>query len=234
MGRSVLVIEDDRQIADVVKLNLTQQLDCQVKLALDGLVGMTEAEAKPWDLIILDVMLPGMDGLEVLRRIRAKSHSQPVLMLTAKSTELDRVLGLEMGADDYLTKPFSMMELIARVKATFRRTDAMTAGGGDGRERITIAGLTLDPDKREAVLDGRLLELTAKEFDLLWFFARNPGRVFSRTQVLDTVWGYSHSGYEHTVNTHINRLRTKLEKDPAQPEYLLTVWGVGYKFREKG
>ncbi|HNH90609.1 MAG TPA: response regulator transcription factor [Thiobacillaceae bacterium] len=232
MGRNVLVIEDERQIADVIKLNLQQQLDCKVKLALDGHVGLTEAEARSWDLIILDIMLPGVDGLEILRRVRAKSRSQAVLMLTAKSTELDRVLGLELGADDYLTKPFSMLELIARVKAAFRRMDALTAGGGDGREQVSIAGLTLDPVRRTVTLDGQELDLTAKEFDLIWFFARNPGRVYSRTQVLDAVWGYSHSGYEHTVNTHINRLRSKLEKDPAQPEYLLTVWGVGYKFRE--
>jgi DNA-binding response OmpR family regulator len=154
-------------------------------------------------------------------------------MLTSKSSELDRVLGLELGADDYLTKPFSVMELVARVKAIFRRSDALAPDATTEAPKVIRAGeLQIDPDKRQVTLAGRPVELTAKEFDLLVHFARNPGRVYSRSQLLDAVWGYSHSGYEHTVNSHINRLRMKIEADPAKPRYILTVWSVGYKFNE--
>lgn len=232
MPRNVLIVEDERQLAEVIRLNL-RDLDCTVKVTLDGHVGLAEAESRDWDLIILDVMLPGVDGLEILRRVRARSRTQAVLLLTAKATELDRVLGLELGADDYLTKPFSMMELLARVKAILRRQDAFIQGGnGEAQQGQSIGELAIDPVRRSAVLRGQHLDLTAKEFDLLHFFVRNPGRVYNRQQLLDAIWGYSHSGYEHTVNTHINRLRGKLERNPAEPEYLLTVWGVGYKFRE--
>ncbi|MES9895544.1 MAG: response regulator transcription factor, partial [Candidatus Thiodiazotropha endolucinida] len=153
---------------------------------------------------------------------------------TAKSTELDRVVGLEMGADDYLTKPFSVPELLARIKALFRRMEALPSGGATSgkQEIIERGGLSLDVDKRSVKIDGKLVELTAKEFDLLLYFARNPGRVFSRIQLLDKVWGYNHDGYEHTVNSHINRLRSKIETDPAAPRYVLSVWGVGYKVSE--
>lgn len=232
MQRSVLVIEDEPEIANLVKLHL-KDLGCQVKLAFDGIVGVAETEAKNYDLIILDLMLPGIDGLEVCRRLRAKSNYTPVLMLTAKSTELDRVLGLEMGADDYLTKPFSIMELVARVKAIFRRLDALSSTSPQSPMKILRArDLVIDPAKREAALNGKIVELTSKEFDLLLHFAQNPGRVYSRAQLLDKVWGYEHSGYEHTVNSHINRLRAKIEKDASNPEYILTVWSVGYKFTE--
>jgi DNA-binding response OmpR family regulator len=232
MQRSVLVIEDEPEIANLVKLHL-KDLGCHVKLAFDGIVGFAEIEAKNYDLIILDLMLPGMDGLEVCRRLRSKSNYTPVLMLTAKSTELDRVLGLEMGADDYLTKPFSIMELVARVKAIFRRLDALASTSSHSPMKVVRAReLVIDPAKREATLAGRVVELTSKEFDLLLHFAQNPGRVYSRAQLLDKVWGYEHSGYEHTVNSHINRLRAKIEKDPSNPEYILTVWSVGYKFTD--
>ncbi len=228
--RSVLVIEDEVIIADLVKLHL-RDLGCQVKLAFDGLVGVTEAEAKRYDLIILDLMLPGIDGLEVCRRLRGKSNYTPILMLTAKSTDLDRVLGLEMGADDYLTKPFNIMELVARVKAIFRRVDALQAdtSGGHGKV-VSSRGIMLDANKREATMDGRSLELTSKEFDLLFHLLQNRDRVYSRSQLLDHVWGYQHSGYEHTVNSFINRLRNKIEPDPAKPRYIVTMRGVGYKF----
>ncbi|HSF46812.1 MAG TPA: response regulator transcription factor [Burkholderiales bacterium] len=232
MQRSVLVIEDEPEIADLVKLHL-KDLNCHVKVAFDGIVGLAEAEAKVYDLIILDLMLPGVDGLEVCRRLRGKSTYTPILMLTAKSSELDRVLGLEMGADDYLTKPFSVMELMARVKALFRRVDAL--GGASpltAQKSLSFRELTIDPVKREVTIKGKPIELTTKEFDLLLHFAQNPGRVYTRAQLLDNVWGYEHSGYEHTVNSHINRLRAKIEEDPANPRYILTVWGVGYKFGE--
>jgi len=208
------------------------ELSCTVKTAFDGIVGLAEAESRPYDLIILDLMLPGMDGLEICRRIRAKGRYTPILMLTAKSTELDRVLGLEMGADDYLTKPFSVLELAARVKAIFRRVDSLAQP--EGKDKVIESGpLRVDVDRREVTLQGKPVELTAKEFDLLLHFAENPGRVYSRSQLLDKVWGYSHSGYEHTVNSHINRLRAKIEANPNQPEFIQTVWGVGYKFRDR-
>lgn len=232
MSRSVLVIEDEPEIADLVKLHL-KDLNCHVKVAFDGIVGLAEAEAKVYDLIILDLMLPGIDGLEVCRRLRGKSTYTPILMLTAKSSELDRVLGLEMGADDYLTKPFSVMELMARVKALFRRVDAL--GGTSplmAQKSLSFRELTIDSVKREVTIKAKPIELTTKEFDLLLHFAQNPGRVYTRAQLLDNVWGYEHSGYEHTVNSHINRLRAKIEEDPANPRYILTVWGVGYKFSE--
>ena len=156
-----------------------------------------------------------------------------ILMLTARSSEMDRVLGLEIGADDYVTKPFSIRELLARVKAILRRVEELTDGGGETAPAvIRAADLELDPAKRIARCGGQNVDLTAKEFDLLLHFARNPGKVYTRSQLLDKVWGYGHDGYEHTVNSHINRLRAKIEKDPAHPVYILTVWGVGYKFAD--
>lgn len=231
MQRSVLVIEDESEIAELVKLHL-RDLGCQVKLAFDGIVGVAEAEAKSYDLVILDLMLPGIDGLEVCRRLRGKSNYTPILMLTSKATELDRVLGLEMGADDYLTKPFNVMELVARVKAIFRRVDALNSGTKTGEKIVSSGNLRLDATKREATLDGGELELTTKEFDLLFHLMQNRGRVYSRSQLLDHVWGYNHSGYEHTVNSFINRLRNKIEPDSAKPCRIVTVRGVGYKFSE--
>ena len=233
MSRQVLVIEDDEDIANLVKLQLTE-LSCQVKLAFDGAVGLAEAQSGHYDLVILDLMLPGMDGLEICRRIRGQGRYVPILMLTSKSSEIDRVLGLEMGADDYVTKPFSVIELAARVKAIFRRVDNLSKGQDDAKAVIRAGGLSIDISRRVVELNGKPLDLTAKEFDLLVHFARHPGRVFSRTQLLDSVWGYSHSGYEHTVNSHINRLRTKLETAPDEPPLIETVWGVGYKFHDPG
>jgi len=231
MPHNVLVIEDQEDIADLVKLHL-KDIDCRAKLAFDGIVGLSEAESKSYDLIILDVMLPGMDGLEVCKRLRAKANYTPILMLTSKSSEIDRVLGLELGADDYLTKPFSVMELIARVKAIFRRVNAIAAGTTNSTAHIQIGEMEIDVERRSISMAGSPIELTAKEFDLLLHLAQNPGRVYSRDQLLDFVWGYNHSGYEHTVNSHINRLRAKVEADPANPTYVLTVWGVGYKFAD--
>ncbi len=232
MSRNVLIVEDQQDLAELVQLHL-KDLNCQVTLAPDGIAGMAEADARDYDLVILDLMLPGMDGLEICRRLRARPRYVPVLMLTAKSTELDRVLGLELGADDYLTKPFSVLELVARVKAIFRRGDALGQPAAAQPVATIRAGeLAIDVDRREVRVGERGIELTAKEFDLLVHFARQPGRVFTRSQLLDAVWGYSHSGYEHTVNSHINRLRAKIEQDPSSPRYVLTVWSVGYKFNE--
>jgi DNA-binding response OmpR family regulator len=232
--RRVLVVEDDPDIGRLITLQLAE-LDCESRLVADGVTGLAEAEAGHYDLVVLDVMLPRMDGLQICRRLRATEQHTPILMLTAKSSELDRVLGLELGADDYLTKPFSMLELAARLKGMFRRAEQLAAAkvaaaAAPPAELIEVAGLSIDLQRHEARVAGRAVELTAKEFELLAYFARSPGRVFTRTQLLDQVWGYSHSGYEHTVNSHINRLRNKIERDPANPDFIQTVWGVGYKF----
>ena len=231
MSHKVLVIEDQREIANLVKLHL-HDIDCQVKLAFDGTAGLADAEANHYDLIILDLMLPGENGLEICRRLRARADYTPILMLTSRASELDRVLGLEMGADDYLTKPFSLLELVARVKAIFRRVKAVAAGTMTATSTVQAGDVVIDVHKRLVTLQGRSVELTAKEFDLLLHLAQNPGRVYTREQLLDFVWGYNHSGYEHTVNSHINRLRNKIETDPGNPVYVRTVWGVGYKFSE--
>jgi len=232
MLRRVLVIEDDRDIAQLVRIHV-EELNCRVTLAHDGIAGLAQAESGSFHLVILDLMLPGLDGLEITRRLRARADYTPLLMLTAKSSELERVLGLEMGADDYLTKPFSVLELSARVKAILRRMEKLPAASAvDTHKILEVGSLKVDVDRRSVHVRGKPVELTAKEFDLLLFFAQNPGRVYSREQLLNHVWGYSHSGYEHTVNSHINRLRAKIEADPANPALMLTVWGVGYKFNE--
>jgi DNA-binding response OmpR family regulator len=178
-------------------------------------------------------MLPTLDGLAVCSTLRQQHVFTPVLMLTARSTEDDRVAGLELGADDYLTKPFSVRELLARVKALSRRADAYSTGDREVRALVLrIDDLSIDVDRRKVTVAGSPVALTALEFDLLLCFAGHPGRVYTRAQLLEAVWGYSHDGYGHTVNSHINRLRTKIERDPSMPQFVLTVWGVGYKFRE--
>ena len=233
MTRNVLIIEDNPGIGELVRMHVAE-LGMNPVLCERGDTGLERFREGGIDLVILDLMLPGLDGLSVCREIRSGPGYVPVLMLTAKSTELDRVLGLEMGADDYLTKPFSVAELSARVKALFRRVDAMasTTVTQPSQQVLITDGLRIDPLRRRVFIKDRPVELTAREFDLLWHFASHPGQVFSRTQLLDTVWGYSHEGYEHTVNTHINRLRGKIEADPADPAFIQTVWGVGYRFRE--
>lgn len=232
MPRKILVIEDDHNIADLVALHLRDE-GYDVEVQRNGEDGLASAQKGQHDLIILDLMLPGSDGLSICRVLRSEQCYVPILMLTAKSSELDRVLGLEMGADDYLTKPFSIRELVARVKALFRRVDAMgTVPCEPPRETLDCGALHIDVVRRTVSTGGKPVDLTAKEFELLLFFAQHPGRVYSRIQLLDQVWGYGHEGYEHTVNSHINRLRAKIEQDPAKPHYVLTVWGVGYKFTE--
>ena len=223
----ILVVEDDHDIAHLIALHL-REVGYQVDLVADGATGLEQA-ILGYDLIVLDVVLPKLSGTELCQRLRAGGDTTLILMLTARSGELDRVLGLELGADDYLTKPFSFRELQARVKALLRRR-AQSGGAAPPINLIEADALTIDVENREAVFEGRPLHLTLKEFDLLVQFARHPGRVYTRTQLLDLVWGYGYEGLEHTVNSHINRLRGKLEHDPGNPKYIQTVWGVGYRF----
>ncbi len=233
MAHTILVAEDQADIRELLALNLRQS-GYDVLAVADGPAALAAQTEAPRDLLLLDLMMPGLDGLEVCKALRARGSSTPILMLTAKATELDRVLGLELGADDYLTKPFSLAELLARVKALLRRAALLRAAqqAPAGEAVVRNAELEIRRAQREVRLGGRVLDFTALEFDLLLYFAQHAGRVFSRSQLLDAVWGYSHDGYEHTVTTHINRLRNKLEADPMRPRIILTVRGAGYKMRE--
>ncbi len=229
----ILIIEDDPHVADLVEIHL-KDLGCELERAHDGLSGLQRALQHDYALIILDLMLPGLDGLALCKRLRAENAVVPILMLTAKAEEFDKVLGLELGADDYLTKPFSIRELMARIKALLRRREVARelAAKPHATEELSFEELRIYLNKRKVTLAGQSLELTAKEFDLLVLFASHPGRAYSRSDLLDLVWGHQFEGYEHTVNSHINRLRSKIEKDPARPKFIQTVWGVGYRFVE--
>jgi DNA-binding response OmpR family regulator len=234
--RQILVVEDERDIAELVALHLSE-LPAQITLAHDGPRGLALALSQPWDAMVLDIRLPGLHGLDLCRDVRAKTAQVPILMLTARASELDRVLGLELGADDYLTKPFSVLELQARVKALLRRSAITAAQAAESSSAhaaapadITQGALRVERVQRRAWMDGKELVLTPREFDLLWHFVQHPGRVFTRTELLADVWGYGHDGYDHTVNSHINRLRSKLGDDRAISHFIHTVWGVGYRF----
>ncbi|XQW86514.1 winged helix-turn-helix domain-containing protein [Thalassotalea piscium] len=235
----VLVVEDDQDIADLVKLHLSE-LSLQVDHCLSGELALAAFEQKDYALILLDVMLPGMSGLDVCKQIRAAKPEQTIVMLTSRNTELDRVLGLELGADDYMAKPFSIPELQARVRSQLRRLHLLTkkvteeAAQHSAERYLSIGSLQIDSTLHKIILAGRELELTSTEFDLLFYLASHPEQVFSREQLLSSVWGYHHSGYEHTVNSHINRLRNKIENNVNKPEIIQTVWGVGYKFSPQG
>ena len=231
MNKQILVVEDDLDINKLIAMNL-KDLNHDVDTCDNGRRGLEMANSGQYDLMVLDLMLPEMDGLEICRNLRTANVLTPILMLTARDSEADRVVGLEMGADDYLTKPFSVRELQARVKAMLRRMDMLNKSEPQSDE-IVVDDLVINAGRRKVVLNNQEIELTSTEFDLLIYMVRQPGMVFSRAQLLDNVWGYQHSGYEHTVNSHINRLRNKLEQDPSKPEYILTVWGVGYKFGGK-
>lgn len=227
--KQILLVEDDSDIAALLRLNLEDEGYAITHVA-DGAQALACLEERLWDAAILDLMLPGVDGLEICRRIRQQTRYLPVIIISARSSETDRITGLENGADDYLAKPFSVQELIARIRALFRRQQAMAQA--QSGEQIHAHGMVLDPLTRSVRLHGQEVDLTPREFELLWFFARHPGQVFSRLALLEQVWGYQHEGYEHTVNTHINRLRIKIEKEAAEPEIIRTVWGKGYKFAE--
>ncbi len=230
MCKEILVIEDEPQLARLVEMHL-EDAGCRVTPAHNGGDGLAAAARQQFDLVVLDLMLPDIDGLDVCRELRSRKGYIPILMLTARSGEVDRVLGLELGADDYLTKPFSIRELVARVKALLRRADRMAAEqAAPDWKPIVVEDLSIDREKRRVLVNGTPVDLTAKEYELLVHFAGHPGRVYTRGQILDQVWGYGEGTYEHTVNSHINRLRAKIESDPSQPRFIQTVWGVGYRF----
>lgn len=226
--RRILVVEDEPDIAELIRLHLCD-LPAQVCVSLDGELGLRMAMAEQWSAVLLDIRLPGMNGLDICKALRESGNQVPVLMLTSRNTELDRVLGLELGADDYLVKPFGVMELQARVKALWRRASFQEKASeqlkSGASTELCQGALRMDKNQRRCWVEEQDLNLTQTEFDLLWHFASQPTRVFSRSELLSQVWGYGHDGYEHTVNTHINRLRSKLGGD-----YIQTVWGVGYRF----
>lgn len=230
MTHNLLIVEDNTDIANLIQLH-AKDIDCNSDIASNGRQALEMFNSRNYQLVILDLMLPGLDGLEVCRQIRRSPDYVPIIMLTSRTSEIDRVLGLEVGADDYITKPFSIAELMARIKSQFRRSKALQAKESR-QSNISIDDINIDTARRQVTVAGREVELTAKEFDLLLHFATSPGIVFTRMQLLEQVWGYHYAGYEHTVNSHINRLRAKIEKDPAQPAYINTVWGIGYRFRE--
>ena len=230
--KRVLLIEDDQHIKELLEIHLID-LGCKLTTRMNGTEGLKVALTEQFDLMVLDVMLPGIDGLEICRQVRAEKISTPILMLTARSEEIDKILGLETGADDYLTKPFSVREFIARVKAIFRRVDLLSPSTKGRQEILYYGNLSIDKEMRKVLVDDKRIELTPKEFDLLALLATSPGRSYSREQLLSIIWGYEFNGYEHTVNSHINRLRAKIEPDMNNPTYIMTTWGVGYRFNDE-
>ncbi len=229
----VLIIEDDREISDLISIHL-KDMDLEVSQSYDGKDGLLKAVNEKFDLIILDIRLPYLDGLELCKKLRMEKIQSLVLILTSKSEEIDKVLGLEIGADDYLTKPFSIRELVARVKALLRRREMfLTSQETEVEDKeLNIGDLMINEGMRKVRIRGEYIELSPKEFDLLVLLSSNPGKTYTRMQLLNKIWGYEFEGFEHTVNSHINRLRSKVEQNMHEPEYILTTWGVGYKFRE--
>lgn len=228
----VILVEDDPQITQLLKLHLSPP-EYQLRNFHDGATALDYANNHDFQLMILDIMLPGMNGMEICKKIREAKVSAPIIMLTARNEETDKVLALDLGADDYITKPFGVLELLARIKAVLRRTEA-NASAGDNPPPATIVfhNIRVDYELRKATIDNTRLELTAKEFELLYLLASNPGRSFTRRQLLGMIWGIGFPGYESTVTSHINRLRMKIERHPNKPEYILTSWGIGYRFAE--
>lgn len=257
MKDKVLIVEDEADIANLIQVHLTE-LDIDSDISAHGQEALELALNRNYQLVMLDVMLPEINGLDICRQLRQLKPLQAILMLTSKTSETDRVLGLELGADDYMTKPFSIRELQARVRTQLRRVHALTdrnnlliqsdneqcdgelnpnnttTSSADNVNSTCIGQLLIDHRYHQVIYKDRAINLTSTEFELLGFFCKNPDQVFSRAQLLDGVWGYNHSGYEHTVNSHINRLRNKLEEDCAEPKIIQTVWGVGYKLNASG
>ena len=228
---NILIIEDDRDISDLISIHLNDLgYDCHK--VFDGKEGLLKALDNIYDLLILDLKLPGMDGFEICRKIRMEKNDMPIIMLTSKSEEIDKVLGLEIGADDYITKPFSIREFIARVKAVMRRQQKADSEDKNQQKVIQIENLSINIPKRKVQVYDQFIELSPKEFDMLVLMASNPGKTYTRMDLLNQVWGVDFEGFEHTVNSHINRLRSKIEKNMNNPEFILTTWGVGYKFKD--
>ncbi|MGB0898840.1 MAG: response regulator transcription factor [Psychrobium sp.] len=228
MSQHILIVEDEVDLANLIEITLINA-GFEVSKANDGKTGLSLALSGNFDLMMLDIMLPEVDGLEICRQVRLNDPSTPIMMLTARDTETDRIMGLNMGADDYLTKPFSIRELEARVRALFRRSQ-LNVDVQTPSQDLVFGDLCIEPERHKVSFRNAPIELTSTEFDLIHFLASNPGQVFSRSQLLDSVWGYNHLGYEHTVNSHINRLRAKLEACDTLPKVVHTIWGVGYKF----
>jgi DNA-binding response OmpR family regulator len=234
MKKRILIVEDEKALRETLAYNLEQE-GYEIYSCVDGIEALEKALKNVYDLILLDIMLPGMDGFELCRRIRAEKNT-PILMLTARDDEIDRIVGLEVGADDYMGKPFSMRELVARVKAMLRRVRLMEESSGqkdhqpDTKEILTFNDLVIDTIRREAVFQDAALDLKPKEFDLLQYFASHPRRALSRDKILEEVWGWDFTGESRTVDVHVSWLRQKIEKDPAKPTRLITVRGSGYRF----
>ena len=226
-GVKILVVDDEPSIREVVSLYL-EQMGFDPTVVEDGQTALELIRNEPPDLLILDVMLPGVDGYEITRQVRASSEI-PIILLTARKDEIDRILGLELGADDYVVKPFSPRELVSRVKAVLRRTQQAAAPPG-ADQPVSVGSMRIDPRTRQVTVEGKEIALTVKEFDLLWMFVSNPQQVFNRSQLLDRVWGVAEFIDPSTVTVHVRRLREKIEKDPSNPRHIITVWGVGYRF----
>ncbi len=232
MMKSILAVEDDPSLLELLKIHL-QDIHCNLETAEDGIEGLKKVLENEYDLIILDIMLPSLDGFEICKRARANDIKTPILMLTAKTEEIDKILGLEIGADDYVVKPFSIRELMARIKALLRRASITSSPDSDrGSQTIVRGDLQIDIEKRKVTIGDRRIELSPKEFDLLTLMAANPGVSYNRNRLLNLVWGYEFEGFAHTVNSHINRLRAKIESNMSEPTYILTTWGIGYRFNE--
>ena len=229
--KTILMVEHDPSIVELASIHL-KDIHCDLISAQTGFEGLHLAKTNTYDAIILDIMLPDIDGVEICKRIRAEKNFTPIIMLTARSEEIDKIIGLETGADDYLTKPFSIREFVARIKALIRRNEIGTPETSVD-EILMSKNLQLDTSKRKVTLGEEKIELTPKEFDLLYLFMSNPGISYSRESLLNLVWGYEFSGYEHTVNSHINRLRNKIETNSTNPKYILTTWGIGYRFTDE-
>ena len=230
--QKVLIVEDEKNIVDILRFNLRKE-GYDTLEAFDGVTGLRLALEESPDLILLDLMLPEMNGFEVCKLLRDKGKNTPVLIITAREEEKDKILGLDLGADDYITKPFNILELKARIRALIRRSSMAPAAPAEPDSGKLVRGhIEIDPERRSAHRFGQNVELTLKEFDLIELLMRNPGKVYSREQLLDLVWGYDYQGDIRTVDVHIRRLREKLERNPAAPEYIITKWGVGYYFAE--
>jgi DNA-binding response OmpR family regulator len=229
----LLIVEDDPAIQRMIG-DYFRHVGYDIITASDGEAGVRLAQTERPAVMILDLMLPKLDGLAVCRQVRERNSSLPIIMLTAKDDVVDKIVGLEMGADDYLTKPFSLRELEARLKTVLRRTRNRPSDNDDSDQAPIVRGdLRIDPSRREVTVAGRAIELTPKEFELLSLFASHPGRVYSRKYLLENIWDYTYGGYDRTIDSHINRLRAKIEEDPDNPKMVLTVWGVGYKFNDE-